>query len=194
MLARCEAGPDRPLVSTAVVAMLRSARVSRPVRSAHLGSPRDEPPVGDWETRGGRGEGVSRPLPEPATDRASCSSTTSVNNRRSPPSLPLFLRLTPTLLAPRLRPRIGFVRQLDSAAFILSCSLPITNGRANWLRSGAFFDTAALAAVPVSSISLATDHWSLTTVLASHAPRFSLDVSGRRIGFVRALDSASDST
>ena len=44
-----------------------------------------------------------------------------------------------------------------------------------------FFDTAELAVVLVSSISLTTFHWSLATVLPPHAPRFSLDVSGRKL-------------
>jgi len=48
---------SRTLIPTAVVANLfRSARLSRPRRSADRSPPRDAPTVGDWETYGHRGQ------------------------------------------------------------------------------------------------------------------------------------------
>ena len=52
----CKVGLQRPLIPTAFVAnWFRSARVSRPRRSANRRSPGDAPTVGDWESRGRRG-------------------------------------------------------------------------------------------------------------------------------------------
>src|SRR5271157_5638962 len=60
----CKVGLDRPLIPTVFVAnLLRSARVSRPCRSADRTSPGDTPTVGDRESVGRRGRAG---LPTPA--------------------------------------------------------------------------------------------------------------------------------
>ena len=65
-LAVCKVGLDRPLIPTAFVAnLVRSARVSRPRRSADRGSPGNAPMVGDWETCGRGGRAGQEALPEP---------------------------------------------------------------------------------------------------------------------------------
>jgi hypothetical protein len=56
-LACCKVGLGCPLIPTAFVAdLFRSARVTRPRRSADRRSPGDAPTVGDWATRGRRGK------------------------------------------------------------------------------------------------------------------------------------------
>jgi len=66
-LACCDVGLVRPLIPTAFVANLfRSARGSRPCRSADRGSPGDAPTVGDCGRRGRAGQET---LPEPAWRR-----------------------------------------------------------------------------------------------------------------------------
>jgi len=70
-VACCKVGLDRPLIPTAFVANLnRSARVSRPRRSADRGSPGDAPTVGDGGRRGRAGqETVPERLDAPAQGR-----------------------------------------------------------------------------------------------------------------------------
>ncbi len=69
-LAGCKVGLDRPLIPTAFVAnSVRSARASRPRRSADRGSPGDEPTGGDWETCGRGGRAGQDTVPEPAWRR-----------------------------------------------------------------------------------------------------------------------------
>ncbi len=66
-LACCKVGLDRPLIPTAFVANLfRSARVSRPRRSADWRSPVDALTFGDWETCGRSGRAGQETLPGPA--------------------------------------------------------------------------------------------------------------------------------
>src|SRR5271157_5661562 len=78
---------------------------------------------------------------------------------------PLFSRHSP------LRPLVAS-RKLGSFAcpippwFVLSCELPMTNTRANWLRFGAFLSPRA---PPLTS--LTTGHYPLAPRPTPHAPR-----------------------
>jgi|GEM_PF-3582309 len=99
-LAVCKVGLDRPLIPTAFVAnLVRSARISRPRRSADRGSPGNAPMVGDWETCGRGGRAGQEALPEPVfevpgSSRVAAADRTSISSTRGSFRTPAPARLS----------------------------------------------------------------------------------------------------